>query len=221
MEGPVLLAMGIDLSQDVTLFGEDMDGDITKIIEYDVDHPYALDPQYRVYHVCGQASAAGPNLRDLPVRGAYAEQLKASNANAGSDTDAPGNDTRPATPPMVTRHAGDFTKTMHGRTYEFLLYGVVPPVAPGTAWETTKQLIQFRKNAKSRYAISCDGHLTYNAGRRGRKDPVRNIRLKLAPILIIPFEDEIGQVRHARVYTPHARTDTHLLVCRSSLTIMQ
>jgi hypothetical protein len=50
---------------------------------------------------------------------------------------------------------------------------------------------------------------------------VRNIRLKLAPILIIPFEDEIGQVRHARVYTPHARTDTHLLVCRSSLTIMQ
>jgi hypothetical protein len=98
---------------------------------------------------------------------------------------------------------------------------VLPSMAPGTAWQTKKQLIQFRKNAKSRYAISWDGHLTYNVGRRGRKDPVRNIRLKLALSLIIPFEDEIAQVRTARVHTRHAHTDAHLLVCRLSLTTMR
>ena len=202
----VLTALGVDCTYEVGIVGQEEDGTTSEAEIFNAREPLKFDVTYRLYLITG-VTGCYPSVRDLPISGAFHEPREVGgNAEADSRTGA------------------SFANQMHKNAFEFLMFAATPKSLPGKPTTTVSAFLRcirdFKKNVKRRYII-LKGHLVYLAGERRRKNIVRAIRVRMMhPHGIVPFTDEIDQVRqHARVhrrrstnpYMQSYQTHTHML----------
>ena len=208
---PLLEALGLDASAGVTVYGETPEGDVTNVVEYESRAPPVFDAAIRVYHVSGSSNGDSPSACASGVDGAF---LKPHTAQQPAGTDH-------ANSNAAERTGMDFTSQLHGRLFAYLAHGIAPHLSTVPVQHLSRrrrralrvQVNQWKKNANKRYKISDDGHLVYLAHKRKRANVVRNLRLQIHPNRIIPFDDEIPEVRSCASIRLFFRLSTKIFVC--------
>jgi hypothetical protein len=177
----IIVALGIDPTCEVRITGEERDGTVSETEYFDCLYTLPFDPAYQLYTLEG-VDGRLPSTTDLGILGAFYVPLVPDNPEEQ----------------MHSRTRLDFSSPSHGRAYDWLSNGVAPTAFSGPRLKHggsfRARLRDFKKNVSKRFKI-LNKHLVYLVKNRQRKNVARNIRIQIHPHRIVPFADEVDQVR--------------------------